>query len=70
MIKTTALVCAAMMSFSASAFSMHKAGWFNGKPTQSAETRQIFNGDCYHSEAALRYRHNQNMNWRLIMSIR
>jgi hypothetical protein len=70
MIKTTALVCAAMMTFTVSAFSMHKAGWFSGKPSRIAETRQVLNNDRYHSEAALRFRHNQNMNWRLAMAIR
>jgi hypothetical protein len=70
MMKTTALLFAALMTFTASGFSMHKAGWFDAKPGRAAETRQVRNTDPLHSDAAVRYRHSQNLNWRLVMSIR
>jgi hypothetical protein len=68
--KTLVLVCAAMMAFTASAFGMHKAGWFSGKAPRHLETRQVRGNDPLHSDAALRYRQNQTTNWRLLMTVR
>ncbi|HYV38568.1 MAG TPA: hypothetical protein VE988_22985 [Gemmataceae bacterium] len=69
MIKTTALVCAALLTFTASAFGMHKAGWFNGKPPRGSETRQVHN-DPLQSDDAIRFRQNHNANWRTVMTVR
>jgi len=68
--RTSALVFAALMTFTASGFSMHQAGWFGGKTPRSAETPQARTSDPLLSEAALRYRHNQSTNWRLVMALR
>jgi hypothetical protein len=70
MLKTAALVSAALMSFTASGVGMHHAGWFNGKASRGGETRQVRAADPLHSDAAMRYRHNQSANWRLVMAIR
>jgi hypothetical protein len=70
MLKTTALVGAALMTFTASGVSMHHAGWFHARSTRNSESRQVRNVEAFHSEAALRYRHNQNLNWRQVMAIR
>jgi hypothetical protein len=74
--KTIALVCAAMMTFSASGYGMHKAGWFHGKCGHAAEghaesqTRHKCCSNPFQSDAAMRYRQNQNINWRLVMALR
>ena len=68
MMKNTALVCAALLTFSASAFGMCKAGWFAGKP--QPESRQVHNTDPMQSEGAMRYRTCQQTNWRLAMTVR
>jgi hypothetical protein len=69
MMKTMALVCAALLTFSASAFGMHKAGWFDSKPQRSAESRQVRN-DPLQSEEAIHFRQNHNTNWRTVMAVR
>jgi len=70
MFKTTALLGAALMTFTASGVSMHQAGWFQSRSTRGSETRQVRNAEAFHSEAALRYRHCQCLNWRQVMAIR
>jgi len=68
MVKTTALVCAALLAFSASAYGMCKAGWFGrmAKP----EAPQVHCTDPMQSEAAMRYRTCQQTSWRLVMTVR
>ena len=68
MMKTTALVCAALLMCTASAFGMCKAGWFAGKPQSAAP--QASNHDPMRSEAAMRYRTCQQTSWRLAMTVR
>ena len=68
MMKTTALVCAALLTCTASAFGMCKAGWFGGKP--HPEARQAHHSDPMQSEAAMRYRTCQQTSWRLAMTVR
>jgi hypothetical protein len=65
-----ALVCAAMLSLTASGFSMHKAGWFTSRAPRQAEIPQVSQDDSGISEAAMRYRTNQTTNWRAVMSVR
>jgi hypothetical protein len=56
--KTMTLVCAAMLTFTASGFGMQWAGWFNKLPGRG-EPRQVKAVDVMHGEDAIRYRHNQ-----------
>jgi hypothetical protein len=70
MIKTVTLLGVALLTFTASGFSMHKAGWFQSKPVSVTETRQARSYDPLHSEAGQRYRHNQSTNWRVVMALR
>ena len=66
--KTAILVCAALLTFSASAYGMCKAGWFSAKA--KSETPQVQCTDPMQSEAAMRYRTCQQTNWRLVMTVR
>jgi hypothetical protein len=67
MVKTMALVCAGMLTFSATGVGM-KAGWFGGKtPT---EARQAQNSDPLTSDAAMRYRQCQQASWRTALTVR
>ena len=68
MVKTTALVCAALLVFSASAYGMCKAGWFAGKA--QPEVPQVRCTDPMQSDAAMRYRTCQQTSWRLLMTVR
>jgi hypothetical protein len=71
MLKTLVLVCAAMTTCTASGLGMHMAGWFSGTSCAEAPISQIKNADDpLQSDAAMRYRHNQTMHWRVIMTIR
>jgi len=70
MMKTTVLVCAAMLTFTASAFGMHKAGWFDFNSPPDNPSQQVQSSVPLHGEAAMRYRQNQNLNWRCVMSLR
>jgi hypothetical protein len=67
MLKTLALVCAGMLTFSATGVGM-KAGWFGGKA--QAEARQAQNSDPMNSEAALRYRQCLQTSWRTALTVR
>jgi hypothetical protein len=70
--KTIALLCAALAVMAAGGFSMHKAGWFKAQRAPRAEaSRQAKAEDPMHSEAAMRYRtNNQGTSWRLAMTVR
>jgi hypothetical protein len=70
MIKTVTLLGVALLTFAASGFSMHKAGWFNSKPVRVTETRQSHSHDPLHSEAGQRYRYNQSTHWKVVMALR
>jgi hypothetical protein len=63
MLKVLVLVCAA----SASGFGIHMSGWFTSQP---APTQEVRSSDPLQSDEAMRYRHNQSNQWRMIMSIR
>jgi hypothetical protein len=56
--KTMSLVCAAMLTFTASGFGMQWAGWFNKQPSRS-ESRPSRVVDPMQGEEAIHYRHNQ-----------
>jgi hypothetical protein len=70
--KTMALLCAAAALMAAGGFSMHKAGWLKAQRAPRAEaSRQAKADDPLHSDAAMRYRtNNQNTSWRLAMTVR
>jgi hypothetical protein len=63
--KTMALVCAAMLTFSASAFGMHLAGWFH-KASNRTETRQVQANDSKEREAIAHYQHNMGTRLHLL----
>jgi hypothetical protein len=67
MVKTVALVCAAMLTCSLSGVGM-KAGWFGGKAPSDAH--HVHSSDPMNSEAAMRYRHCLHNSWRLALTVR
>ena len=67
MVKTMALVCTAMLTFSVSGVGM-KAGWFGGKA--AAVARHVQSTDPLNSEAAMRYRHCLHSSWRTALTVR
>jgi hypothetical protein len=69
MVKTMALVCAGMLTFSVSGLGL-KAGWFGGKSQASTEARHVQGGDPMNSEAAMRYRNCLQTSWRLALTVR
>ncbi len=69
MMKLLALVCAVTLTCTASAFGVHKAGWF-GSADCPTETPRAQSSDPLQSEAAMRYRTCQQTNWRSVMSLR
>jgi hypothetical protein len=70
MLKTMALVCAAMAMFSASGFGMHKAGWLGCLASRASGARQIKIEDVLQSEGAMQYRSMQQTSWRQAMTVR
>jgi hypothetical protein len=55
--KTMALVCAAMVTFTAGGFGMQMAGWFS-RTQGRAESRQLLLTDPLQTDVVTHYRHN------------
>jgi len=70
MLKSMGLVCAAMLMFTASAYGMHRAGWFGNQSPIAVDAREAPASDPFQSPEAMRFRQNQNTNWRLITTVR
>jgi hypothetical protein len=71
MVKSMALVCAALASLSASSFTNHMAGCLIGTFHSTTETQQIWRTDPMNSEAAMRYRTcQQQLSWRQTFAVR